>query len=106
MLKQEAYILFYKRQGSPWFLNLMETQKTCLECSNASTSPRSVLDGTESAAVPSLSGDGSSGSEGDEDIDAPSAPPSKSSSPDILSKEPTGKYSSTQKLFSPFPKCG
>lgn len=92
VLKQEAYILFYKRQGSPWFLNLMETQKTCLECSNASTSPRSVLDGTESAAVPSLSGDGSSGSEGDEDIDAPSAPPPKSSSPYILPKEPTGSW--------------
>lgn len=34
-------------------------------------------------------------SEGDESINAPSTPPPRSSSPDMLPKEPTGKYSLT-----------
>ncbi|XP_077234308.1 ubiquitin carboxyl-terminal hydrolase 21-like [Tasmannia lanceolata] len=47
VLSQEAYILFYARQGSPWFSSLMETQQMCLESNSDSTSPKSVLDTTD-----------------------------------------------------------
>ncbi|KAF5205182.1 Ubiquitin carboxyl-terminal hydrolase [Thalictrum thalictroides] len=39
VLSQEAYILFYAKQGTPWFSTLMESQKQCVH-----TSPNSVLD--------------------------------------------------------------
>ncbi|BAT99376.1 hypothetical protein LR48_Vigan07g128200 [Vigna angularis] len=41
---QEAYILFYARQGTPWFSSIMESQKQCLDPNISSTSPTSVLD--------------------------------------------------------------
>ncbi|XP_027361023.1 ubiquitin carboxyl-terminal hydrolase 20-like [Abrus precatorius] len=43
VLSQEAYILFYARQGTPWFSSIMESQALCLD-PNTSTSPKSVLD--------------------------------------------------------------
>ncbi|KAL5973869.1 hypothetical protein ACLOJK_030527 [Asimina triloba] len=44
VLHQEAYILFYKRREVPWFSTFMEAQKICQDLNNASTSPKSVLD--------------------------------------------------------------
>jgi len=44
VLSQEAYILFYARQGTPWFSSIMESQKQCLDPNISSTSPTSVLD--------------------------------------------------------------
>lgn len=44
VLSQEAYILFYARQGTPWFSSMMETRIQCLERNILSTSPTSVLD--------------------------------------------------------------
>ncbi|XP_011621708.1 ubiquitin carboxyl-terminal hydrolase 21 isoform X1 [Amborella trichopoda] len=44
VLNQEAYILFYKRRGVPWFSNLMETQRKCEEINHSSSSPKSVLE--------------------------------------------------------------
>ncbi|KAF8379074.1 hypothetical protein HHK36_028501 [Tetracentron sinense] len=47
VLSQEAYILFYARQGSPWFSSLMERQKLCVDSDSLNTSPKSVLDDME-----------------------------------------------------------
>ncbi|KAJ1395628.1 Ubiquitin specific protease, conserved site [Sesbania bispinosa] len=44
VLSQEAYILFYAQQGTPWFSNIMESQMPCLNPSAMNTSPKSVLD--------------------------------------------------------------
>ncbi|KAH9624342.1 hypothetical protein KSS87_007399 [Heliosperma pusillum] len=42
-LRQEAYILFYARKGTPWFSSLLEQWKANLE-EKSNTSPKSVLD--------------------------------------------------------------
>ncbi|XP_057976274.1 ubiquitin carboxyl-terminal hydrolase 21-like isoform X2 [Malania oleifera] len=47
VLSQEAYILFYARQGTHWFSSLMETQKSCMESNFLGTSPKSVLDNVD-----------------------------------------------------------
>lgn len=44
MLSQEAYILFYARQGTPWISSIMENLKPSLV---QNTSPKSVLDNVE-----------------------------------------------------------
>ncbi|KAG5059145.1 hypothetical protein JHK87_000174 [Glycine soja] len=44
VLSQEAYILFYARQGTPWFLSIMDEKTQCLDPNIMSTSPKSVLD--------------------------------------------------------------
>ncbi|KAL6181069.1 hypothetical protein ACLB2K_047726 [Fragaria x ananassa] len=44
VLSQEAYILFYARQGTPWFSSLKEGQMSCLDLHIMNTSPKSVLD--------------------------------------------------------------
>ncbi|CAJ1931160.1 unnamed protein product [Sphenostylis stenocarpa] len=44
VLSQEAYILFYARQGTPWFSSFMESEKQGLDPNITSTSPTSVLD--------------------------------------------------------------
>ncbi|KAL6183628.1 hypothetical protein ACLB2K_045039 [Fragaria x ananassa] len=44
VLSQEAYILFYARQGTPWFSSLKEGQMSCSELHIMNTSPKSVLD--------------------------------------------------------------
>ncbi|XP_061374906.1 ubiquitin carboxyl-terminal hydrolase 16-like [Gastrolobium bilobum] len=44
VLSQEAYILFYARQGTPWFSSIMESQTPCVGSSILNTSPKSVLD--------------------------------------------------------------
>nr|GME17873.1 ubiquitin carboxyl-terminal hydrolase 20-like [Ipomoea batatas] len=40
VMSQEAYILFYAKQGTPWFSDFIQTQKLIMP----STSPKSVLD--------------------------------------------------------------
>ncbi|KAK9095289.1 hypothetical protein Scep_026758 [Stephania cephalantha] len=49
VLSQEAYILFYAKQGTPWFASYMEVRKQCADMNMASTSPKSVLDNIENA---------------------------------------------------------
>ncbi|KAE9613302.1 hypothetical protein Lal_00027379 [Lupinus albus] len=49
VLSQEAYILFYARQGTPWFSNIMESPLPCLDPSIWDTSPKSVLDRVDSS---------------------------------------------------------
>ena len=36
--------MFYARQGTPWFLSIMEEKTQCLNPNIMSTSPKSVLD--------------------------------------------------------------
>lgn len=44
MLSQEAYILFYAKQGTPWFSSFLETEKSYLDQYKSNHSPKSVLD--------------------------------------------------------------
>ncbi|GFQ01475.1 ubiquitin carboxyl-terminal hydrolase 20, partial [Phtheirospermum japonicum] len=45
VLSQEAYLLFYAKEGTSWFSSFIETQKFLSEDSNIwNTSPKSVLD--------------------------------------------------------------
>ncbi|KAF7829223.1 ubiquitin carboxyl-terminal hydrolase 20-like [Senna tora] len=48
VLSQEAYILLYAQQGTPWLSSIMEVSKTCLVPSILNTSPKSVLDNVDS----------------------------------------------------------
>ncbi|CAL0311817.1 unnamed protein product [Lupinus luteus] len=49
VLSQEAYILFYAQQGTPWFSKIMESPLPCLDPSIWNTSPKSVLDRVDSS---------------------------------------------------------
>ncbi|KAK9274644.1 hypothetical protein L1049_021895 [Liquidambar formosana] len=55
VLSQEAYILFYARQGTPWFSSIMEAKKTCLDPDILNTSPKSVLDNVDNICTSSPS---------------------------------------------------
>ncbi|KAL5099964.1 hypothetical protein RYX36_004291 [Vicia faba] len=44
VLSQEAYILFYARQGTPWYSEFAESTIPSLDLSRMNTSPKSVLD--------------------------------------------------------------
>ncbi|KAG8374615.1 hypothetical protein BUALT_Bualt10G0013900 [Buddleja alternifolia] len=44
VLSQEAYILFYAKEGTSWFSSFIETHKLCVESNIWNTSPKSVLD--------------------------------------------------------------
>lgn len=48
VLSQEAYILLYARQGTPWLSSIMETSRPCMVPSILNTSPKSVLDNVDS----------------------------------------------------------
>ncbi|GAU31425.1 hypothetical protein TSUD_221960 [Trifolium subterraneum] len=56
VLSQEAYMLFYARQGTPWFSKFVESRIPVLERCN--TSPKSVLDVTDGQdkSCPTLNG--------------------------------------------------
>lgn len=47
VLSQEAYILFYAKQGTPCISSLMEEQRSSLNPSILNTSPKSVLDNVD-----------------------------------------------------------
>lgn len=47
VLSQEAYVLFYVKQGTPWFSSFMETQKPYIDAIWNDNSPKSVLDNAE-----------------------------------------------------------
>ncbi|KAI3707641.1 hypothetical protein L6452_26268 [Arctium lappa] len=47
VLSEEAYILFYTRQGTPSFSNFMETYKLSVDRTLSNTSPKSVLDNVD-----------------------------------------------------------
>ncbi|KZV47057.1 ubiquitin carboxyl-terminal hydrolase 20-like [Dorcoceras hygrometricum] len=54
VMSQEAYILFYAKEGISWFSSFIETQKF-IESTISSTSPKSVLDEVDTAgAFPTL----------------------------------------------------
>ncbi|TYH23353.1 hypothetical protein ES288_A03G006800v1 [Gossypium darwinii] len=44
VLSQEAYILFYVREGIPWLSTAIEVQKPCTDLGTSDPSPKSVLD--------------------------------------------------------------
>lgn len=44
MLSQDAYILFYAKQGTPWFSSLLEAEKISSDLDLSNSSPKSVLD--------------------------------------------------------------
>ncbi|XP_016728609.1 ubiquitin carboxyl-terminal hydrolase 20 isoform X1 [Gossypium hirsutum] len=46
VLSQEAYILFYVREGIPWFSTAIEVHKPCTDLGTSDPSPKSVLDNT------------------------------------------------------------
>ncbi|XVF13629.1 hypothetical protein REPUB_Repub08aG0224000 [Reevesia pubescens] len=54
VLSQEAYILFYARQGIPWFSTAIEVQKSCANPGISDSSPKSVLDNIEGASNPQV----------------------------------------------------
>ncbi|XP_030457430.2 ubiquitin carboxyl-terminal hydrolase 21-like [Syzygium oleosum] len=47
VLAQDAYLLFYTKQGTPWFSSLMEAQKPHLNPDLSDASPTSVLDNVD-----------------------------------------------------------
>lgn len=51
VLSEEAYILFYARQGTPWFSNFMETYKPLLDPNLSNTSPKSVLENLDAPII-------------------------------------------------------
>ncbi|KAG9142687.1 hypothetical protein Leryth_005452 [Lithospermum erythrorhizon] len=53
VLSQEAYILFYARKGTPWFLEFIDTQKQFVDQSLQNTSPKSVLDSVDICSISS-----------------------------------------------------
>ncbi|KAL3817929.1 hypothetical protein ACJIZ3_003834 [Penstemon smallii] len=54
VLSQEAYILFYAKEGTPWFSSFIETQKLCADTMTMSTSPKSVLENVDTSLSPAL----------------------------------------------------
>ncbi|XP_058191335.1 ubiquitin carboxyl-terminal hydrolase 20-like [Rhododendron vialii] len=53
VLSQEAYILFYAKQGTLWFSSLMETVKASLDPYIPNNSPNSVLDDMDHISISS-----------------------------------------------------
>ncbi|KAI3812718.1 hypothetical protein L1987_17430 [Smallanthus sonchifolius] len=47
VLSEEAYILFYAKQGTPWFSNFLETFKPSFNTNLSNTSPKSVLENVD-----------------------------------------------------------
>ncbi|XP_022881635.1 ubiquitin carboxyl-terminal hydrolase 21-like isoform X1 [Olea europaea var. sylvestris] len=52
VLSQEAYILFYAKQGTTWFSNFIESQKLGIHSTVLNNSPKSVLDNPDIYASP------------------------------------------------------
>ncbi|KAH6816879.1 hypothetical protein C2S51_000482 [Perilla frutescens var. frutescens] len=50
VLSQEAYVLFYAKESTPWFSSFIETQKEFVN-STWNTSPKSVLDNVDTSSV-------------------------------------------------------
>ncbi|KAK1438437.1 hypothetical protein QVD17_04246 [Tagetes erecta] len=53
VLSEEAYILFYAKQGTLWFLNFLETFKPLYYTHLSNTSPKSVLENVDLPNIPS-----------------------------------------------------
>ncbi|KAL6514590.1 hypothetical protein OROGR_020169 [Orobanche gracilis] len=51
VLSQEAYILFYAKEGTSWFSNFIETQIFSIDSDTWNTSPKSVLDRVDTPPV-------------------------------------------------------
>ncbi|PSR89241.1 Ubiquitin carboxyl-terminal hydrolase [Actinidia chinensis var. chinensis] len=54
VLSQEAYILFYAKQGAPWFSDFIETEMSSLYQNVSNNSPKSVLDIMDHVGTSSL----------------------------------------------------
>lgn len=54
MLSQEAYVLFYAKDSTPWFSSFIETQKEFVNSTIWNTSPKSVLDKVDTSVSPCL----------------------------------------------------
>lgn len=54
VLSQEAYVLFYAKENTPWFSTFIETQKEFVNSTIWNTSPKSVLDNIDTSVSPSL----------------------------------------------------
>lgn len=52
-LSRDAYILFYAKNGTSWFLTFMETEKLHLDSIVSITSPKSVLETSNQSSEPS-----------------------------------------------------
>ncbi|CAI9756417.1 unnamed protein product [Fraxinus pennsylvanica] len=68
VLSQEAYILFYAKQGTAWFSNLIESQKRGSDSTILNTSPKSVLDNADIHASPLVQNNNGSDVHGSNDI--------------------------------------
>ncbi|XP_028802810.1 ubiquitin carboxyl-terminal hydrolase 20 isoform X2 [Neltuma alba] len=55
VLSQEAYILLYARQGTPWLSAIMDASSPCFAPSVLNTSPKSVLDNVDGSYCPNPS---------------------------------------------------
>ncbi|KAI3469152.1 hypothetical protein Pfo_025815 [Paulownia fortunei] len=51
VLSQEAYILFYAKEGTSWFSSFIETQMFSVHSTIWNTSPKSVLDKVDTSSV-------------------------------------------------------
>ncbi|EOA15112.1 hypothetical protein CARUB_v10028485mg [Capsella rubella] len=51
VLSQDAYILFYAREGTPWFSTTFEQLKTVYDATPSNCSPKSVLDNNSYESV-------------------------------------------------------
>lgn len=55
VLSQDSYILFYVREGTPWFSEAFEEMQPLLEASLRNSSPQSVLDSTNGECLSEIS---------------------------------------------------
>ncbi|XP_059656806.1 ubiquitin carboxyl-terminal hydrolase 20-like [Cornus florida] len=69
VLSQEAYILFYAKQGTPWFSSFIEAEKPFFDPNISNTSPKSVLDNVDHNCTLSPNGENSHNFEANETID-------------------------------------
>lgn len=51
VLCQDAYLLLYAKQGTPWFSNLFEMENPCSNPYISNSSPKSVLDNKDQAST-------------------------------------------------------
>lgn len=72
MLSENAYILFYAREGTPWCSSLIE-QQLCLDLTGSNTSPKSVLDNVDSACPSAVNMDSSEAKETEDAIEGTSS---------------------------------
>ncbi|XP_022731962.1 ubiquitin carboxyl-terminal hydrolase 20-like [Durio zibethinus] len=68
VLSEEAYILFYARQGIPWFSTAIEVQKPYADPCISDSSPKFVLDSIECASNPQVQNSADCGAKESKDV--------------------------------------